>query len=87
MERIEYAQLERAVCEILWALETMGVNIAGFSDGTLNLWRDHKAIDARRFAAEQAELRCKALMKLTTEERQALGFPDGFRCVTPNGEL
>lgn len=67
--------LERAILEILWALETVGVDLSKFSNETLQLWHDYKGKAVHRFAAEQAELRRKALAKLTIEEQQALGLP------------
>lgn len=37
-------------------------------------WKEHKKMDERREINERAELRTKALKKLTSEEKKALGL-------------
>ena len=72
-------QLTRVSCDIMRALENGGVSLAAFGPEVQDWWNAHKADDAKREAASQAqaareELRAAGLAKLTDVERKALGL-------------
>ena len=68
----------RVACEALKRLELLN-ELHGLSVETTAWWRAHKAEDARREAAERAEIERNeiartALLKLSPNERRALGL-------------
>jgi hypothetical protein len=72
-------RLTRVSCEIMAALEKIGLAPEQFGPEVQTWWAEHKAADERREAAARAqaqreEHRAAALAKLTPEERKALGL-------------
>jgi hypothetical protein len=72
-------RLTRVSCEIMAALEKIGLTPEQFGPEVRSWWTEHRAVDARREAAaralaEREKLRAAGLAKLTPEERKALGL-------------
>jgi len=69
----------RIACDIMGALERMGVDPGKFSPETQQWWQQHKAADLRRQQAEGAErhrqqVRQSVIDRMTPEERAAMGI-------------
>lgn len=81
---VENDKLTRMLCVVCKHLDKKDKKAIGKVRGLTTWWREHKRLDAAREADEQAEeegraFRKKALSKLTSEERWALGLDRGPR--------